>query len=406
VNGSDKVLMQAREAAARFPWYATLLTGSETTMEQLPLLTESMLQKYHYDSPPEDAFSLASYSTSGTSTGRRKTIYYSEEDERQYIGIKADIFRRWLGCGPEAPRRVLSDMGTGHAAATALEVFGQLGVQGESVSFELPILRHVEKLETYMPDVLYTMPSILDRIVHAAAGEPARFGIRKVILVGEIASPSWQRRTARLLGISSNDILDTYGSIEIGTIASYSHEIGRYVVAEGLYAESVGAEELKEGFEPLAPGERVLVLTSFVRDAFPAVRYVTYDVVRDFRTEKLGGVSRQTFEAIVKRIGPELKHGEKISLYDIEEVVLRYAQDAGIYVAVHDRLLTVALQSPSLDPAMLPKIKHDLENKIPAIGTMIRGQVLAGMDITLSADEGPPAPASGMKSRKIHYRRA
>lgn len=399
----DSVWKKARETALRYPWYAQLLAGLGENRQKPPLMTAGLLERHYYFHSPSPSDELvASYSTSGTSSGKRKTILYSEEDERRYIDIKTRLFGEWLSAGEPPVRKALADMGTGHAAATSLEVFGRLGLTCESLPFHLPIEQHLEKLETFRPDVLYTMPSILDRLVSAAA-KPDGFGIRKIILVGEIAPPAWRRTMAARFGLRETDILDTYGSIEIGTIASYSHELGRYVIAEGLHAECVGAEELGEGFDPLPPDEKVLVLTSFVRDAFPAVRYVTCDVVRDFRPVLVNGELKQTFEAIVKRIGPELKHGEKISLYDIEEAILQHAEDAAVRVSMSGRRLTVRVRSRLLLPEKLPAVREAVENRIPEIGAMIRGGLLEGIEVRLAADEEPEQGLRGIKNRKIHY---
>jgi len=409
VNTDALVIRAAREAASRFPWYAEIWARSADSEGSSfpPLLTARLLEPY-YQSPPPEPFAgtaLNAYSTSGTSSGRRKTIYYSREDENRYMDIKARMFGEWLSAEGSAPlRTALSDMGTGHAAATAPEVFGSIGLICESLSFELPIAEHLKMLEEFRPDVLYTMPSILDRIV-SAAGEASRFGVRRIILVGEIAPPAWQRKIAARFGIRETDILDTCGSIEIGTIACYDHGIRRYVLAEGLHAEGVPAEQLGEGFDPLPPGEQVLVLTSTVREAFPAVRYVTYDVVRDLRTMTVRGAERQTFLGLVKRIGPELKHGEKISLYDIEEAVLRHADDAEIRVEVNRRRIRVRLRSASLTEDRLPAVRRAVEEMIPAIGAMIRGGLLDGIEVVLerAADPDPASARRSIKTRKIHY---
>ena len=402
--GPDALWRKARDIARRFPWYAKLLDEAGADSRLPPLLTAAVLERHYYSSdPPEDAASWNAYSTSGTNTGKRKTIWYSSEDERRYLEIKARMFLRWLlQNGGQSFSRALSDVGTGHAAATAAAVFRRIGLQAESLPHDLPMKQHLDKLASFRPDVLYTMPSILDRILRAAES-PDAFGIRKVILVGEIAPPAWRNSAARRLGLAETDILDTVGSIEIGTIAAYSHELQRYVIAEGLHAECVPAESLGEGFEPLPPGEGVLVLTSFARNAFPAVRFVTYDVVRDFQTLEIGGETRQTFACIVKRIGPELKHGEKISLYDIEEAVLGFADDAAILVEMHDRRLTVRLRSRKLRPDQLPVVRQAIENKIPEIGAMIRGGLLDGIHAELSPEDDPAWQRSGIKFRKIHY---
>ncbi|HBS45678.1 MAG TPA: CoF synthetase, partial [Paenibacillus sp.] len=164
---------------------------------------------------------------------------------------------------------------------------------------------------------------------------------------------------AHLFGLEPHDIIDTYGSIEIGTIAYYSHDLGRYIFADGIFAEGIGAQEIGEELSPLRNDESVLVLTSTVRKMLPAIRFVTYDVVRDFRSVMIDGVEKQSFSSIVKRVGRELKHGEKISLYDIEQVVYRHIEDAIIRVKVRKNALTVYIKSKSADNTIVPKIKEE-----------------------------------------------
>ena len=185
-------------------------------------MTASVLESHYYtdNNPLAKLNHMNHYRTSGTSSGRRKTIFYSEQDEEAYLRIKLDVFRTILE--PYDYRSALADMGTGHAEATAVEVFRRLGMEAGSLSFQLPIEQHIERLEQVKPEVLYTMPSIMDRIL-LAAEDPAAFGIRHVILVGEIASPGWMQRVSERLNIGLERITDTYGSIEIGTIAYYSH---------------------------------------------------------------------------------------------------------------------------------------------------------------------------------------
>lgn len=305
-NLQDKVL----EVTGVFPWYKRLIGGEKTSysLQNLPLMTSEILDTHYYTQFSDP--SLAVYRTSGTSTGRRKAIFYSEEDDKNYIDIKTKLFGELLagsGC-----TRALADMGTGHAANTALSIFERLGLEKSSIPFDLPIEQHIERLQAFKPELLYTMPSILDHIVYAA-GNPRDFGIRKIILVGEIATLGWQRNMSRLFGLDPRDIVDTYGSIEMGTIAYYSHELGRYILADGIFAEGLGTEALGGDLRPLGKNESILVLTSTVRKMMPAIRFVTYDVVRDFRPVMIGGVEKQSFASIVKRVGRELKHGEKLA---------------------------------------------------------------------------------------------
>lgn len=397
----DKLQDKVLEVIEVFPWYKDLIRGEKTKydLQSLPLLTAQMLETYYYTEPIDP--SLTVYRTSGTSTGLRKAIRYSEEDDKHYMDIKTKLFGELIagsGC-----TRALADMGTGHAANTALSIFEQLGLENRSIPFELPIEQHIEQLEAFKPDLLYTMPSILDHIVYAAE-VPRSFGIRKIILVGEIATPEWQRNMARIFGLEPRDIIDTLGSIEIGTIAYYSHDHGRYILADGLFAEGIGTEELEEDVGPLGKDEHILVLTSTVRKMLPAIRFVTYDVVRDFRAVMIDGVERHSFASIVKRVGRELKHGEKISLYDIEQVVYRHIEDAIIRVTVKNNALTLHIKSKSVNSATIPAIKEEIRECIPEIGMMIRNHILDDIKVVV-VGEGESLASGQVKNKKIYFQK-
>lgn len=400
----EKKLQQVLEI---FPWYEQLLTDKGipihqvTSIHELPFLTAELLEQHYYqpENPWENQNGITSYRTSGTSSHRRKTIYYSVEDEQKYLSLKADLF--WELLQPSDFRSVLSDMGTGHAASTASEVFRSIGIEDiDSIAFQQPINEHIDRLKTFRPQILYTMPSILDRLLSASIDDPASYGIRKVILVGEIAAPAWIRSVAKRLGIEAEDITDTYGSIEIGTIAYYSHEHGRYLFIEGIEAEGIPVEALFSDLEPLNDTESVLVLTSLARDLFPAIRYVTYDVVKDLRPILVGGERRQSFLHIARRIGPELKHGEKISVYDIEDVVYRHLKQAKVRIQVHDNKLTVHIDSNEKDPHIYDQIELELLERIPEIGLMIRGGMLGALRVVPS---DIPFDHTVMKHKKVFY---
>jgi len=151
----------------------------------------------------------------------------------------------------------------------------------------------------------------------------------------------------------------------------------------------------------LAEDESVLVLTSTARDLFPALRYVTYDVVRDLRPIKVDGELRMSFQALVRRLGPELKHGEKISLYDIENVVYRHLQNAIVRVQVTGNKLRVLIGGEEAGPAVLAAIESDLADCIPEIGQMIRGRMLE--EIKVVRDDQAGAIGEGAVKRKKIY---
>ncbi|WP_053373049.1 hypothetical protein [Paenibacillus sp. FJAT-27812] len=394
------------------PWYTDLLAKQgldpqACQLAELPLITSDILEKHYFTNEARTEADLSVYRTSGTSTGIRKAIYYSPEDDECYIEAKTACFREWLAATrtaeqqPAAIHKALADMGTGHAANTAMLIFDRLGLQADSISFALPIEEHIAKLASTRPELLYTMPSILDAIA-AHSRNPRDYGIKRIILVGEIAPPHWQSNMADRFGIEPHHILDTYGSIEIGAIASYSHSHDLYIIADGIHAEALPAEQIHERFEPLQQNEAVLVLTSYVRTLFPAIRYVTYDVVRDFQSIAIDGRERQGFSCISKRIGTDLKHGEKISLYDIESVVHEFVSDAALRVSLRHNKLAIHIQSKSLSDEMLVHIQHAIEHKVGEIGQMIQNRMLDSITVTRAADD-EQLERGAVKSKKLYF---
>src|SRR5690606_38703041 len=98
-------------------------------LSELPLLTEERLNTIYYKQEPRTETGLTVYRTSGTSTGIRKSIYYSPEDEEHYRLDKMACYREWLATSTRQIHRAFADVGTGHAASTANAIFGELGMQ-------------------------------------------------------------------------------------------------------------------------------------------------------------------------------------------------------------------------------------------------------------------------------------
>lgn len=376
----EKILLQNKLERINeiFPWYKNYcLKDNINSIKDLPLMTQKILEEHYYDKEEGHGYSV--YMTSGTSKKGRKKVYYSAKDDAEYIRIKREIYKKILE-GLEGKIKALADMGTGHAASTAQIVFEQLGCETKNVSFELPIEEHIRVLYEFCPDVLYTMPSILDSIVRNSP-DVKKYGIKKIVLVGEVASRNWIMKMAKMFGISDKEIYDTYGSIEIGTLAYYSQEHGKYILAEGLLAEGLQPCEVGLETEDIRENESILVLTSFVRDIFPAIRFITFDVVRDLKTEIIDGKKVQTFSCIVKRVGNEIKHGEKISIYDIENVVYQFLDKAEIRVNVKNNRMKIYISSNELTDEKLNEIKANVQEAIPEIGAMIRNHVLDEIEV-------------------------
>ncbi|GLX66213.1 CoF synthetase [Paenibacillus glycanilyticus] len=368
------------EVRQLYPWYKQMTGAScDFKWEEVPLLTQDRLLPYYESDESTVPRDWNVYRTSGTSGNKRKAIYYDANDEEAYIRYKVEMFAELLK-GYNVSR-ALSDMGTGHAEATAVPIFEELGLACESVPFGLPAAAHLIRIKEYVPDVLYTMPSLMDGMLRVAPPD-FKWGLKCVLLVGEPAPPAWRQRVAERLGIAEQDVMDTLGSIEIGTIAYYDRSIERYVVMDGVMAEGVEPAEAGLPEVELPDGEQLLVLTSLVRRRFPALRFVTYDVVRDLRVDVVHGKPVTTFEAIVKRVGPELKHGEKISIYDIENAVFKHVRQAVVKVLVNGNKLQVGIATiDELNDEVRAAVRDELHSTIPAIGAMIRGGLLEQMDV-------------------------
>ncbi|SFX33353.1 phenylacetate-CoA ligase [Thermoactinomyces sp. DSM 45891] len=394
----EKLQTKINEMITYFPWYEDYLPSMKPdSLLKLPLITRGILEKHYYHQDFHPAWKI--YQTSGTSSKKRKKIAYSREDDQYYLDKKVQIYTRFLQDKPI--RTAMSDMGTGHAANTAIEVFKNVGLICEDIPYHLPVQDHVRLLKQFRPDCLYTMPSILESVL-SATDHPEQFGIQKVILVGEVASAEWQKKVASRLRIDRQDIMDTVGSIEIGTIAYYSHEHGCYLFVEDLVPEGIRAEEVGLDADLLREDERVLVLTSFSRKTFPAVRFVTYDVIRGFKPIHIADKTFFSFQSLVKRVGTEWKHGEKISFYDIEEAAFRYLDKATIWIQVDGNKLLVWIDSPFITDCIRKQIQLDIQDQIPEIGIMIRNGILSEIQVKVVTDP-EQFQTDRVKKKVIHH---
>lgn len=379
----------------RFPWYEKLLPKKVSSVSDLPLMTADLLETHYYDSL-QDSRCLV-FQTSGTTSNKRKKVFYSEQDNELYLCEKARMFKQIL---KDPVQKAVTDVGTGHAANTAAKVFEKMGIPSVSIDITSPIEKHIEILAEQRPELLYTMPSILDTIIDNSA-DPRVYGIKKILLVGEIATEAWMKRVAAVLDIKAQDIIDTYGSIEIGIVAHYSHEYERYLISDSLYAETVPVAEVTAGSDDGENGQ-VLVLTSAIRQMLPANRFVTYDVVRDFRPVIVDGVERQSFKAIVRRVGSEYKHGEKISMYDIENVCFKYLPHAMIRAEIDHNSLTIKVKSDAIPEGVISAIEGEIQTAIPEIGTMINSGLLSRIQVKAVREDHAFGEQNSIKRRVLY----
>lgn len=373
---------------AQFPWYDSLLreqgVEGSAALEDLPLLGEPALEDYYSGDSrlPE----VASYFTSGTTTGRRKRILWSADDHRRYIDARRSVFSVFLGdMGPGA--RAVSDLGTGHAAASAREIFVGLGFDALDIEFERPLDEHIGLLNGWQPDVLFTMPPVLDRLL---AGPPSlNISPQKVIVLGDVAPVEWRRHVTTAFDLGEEAVLDVVGSIEVGAIAHLCAETGRYHLHDHLIPEVLSLADLGVDGE-LAPDEGVLVLTSLHRRAFPVVRYVTGDVVAGWQAIEWQGREVPTFEHISGRVLGDLKHGERVSAHDLCTAVNRVLPGAVFDVEMRGPL-EIRVVADQVSDAQAEEIRGHLLSACPDIDQMQRSRLVAPIRVSaVGADEVGP----------------
>ncbi|MDS1269610.1 hypothetical protein RIF23_04810 [Lipingzhangella sp. LS1_29] len=306
----------------RFPWYADLLRrsgGQPGELGTLPLIDQPILERHYYTGPELPGASI--FHTSGTARGVRKRIQYSDWDDDAYTAQRRRLFADFLHTRRTPGTRVVCDLGTGHAAALSYRVFADLGMDTRDVDFTAPLSEHVAAINSWQPDVLFTMPMILDQMLHAGPALTAR--PRTIIVVGDLAPPAWRANVAARFGIATEDVLDIVGSIEVGAIAYLDTRIHRYVFHDHIVAEV--AEPDSDGNVNMRNchphGDGVLVLTSMAREYFPAIRYVTGDLVADLRKAEVEGRSVTSCARFLGRTTGDVKHGERISSHDLSQAV-------------------------------------------------------------------------------------
>lgn len=385
-----------------FPWYDERCreagVGAEPQLVDLPLVDEAVLAERYYTVDHPQLPDAATYLTSGTSSGMRKRILWTPDDHRRYVAHRRDLLAAFLA--DVAPgSTAVADLGTGHAAASAHEIFTELGFDAHDIDFARPVAEHVDRLNQWRPQVLFTMPMVLDQLL--AWPEPLDISPRKVVVVGDIAPANWRRHVADRFGIGYGDVLDVLGSIEIGAIAHHDPETDLYHLHDHVIAESRPVHEVFGG-DPvdLPPGGGILLLTSFARRSFPAVRYVTGDVVIGLRTIEHHGRAVQAYERIDSRYSGDVKHGERISAHDLCTAV-NHVLPGAVFEVADQGGLEIRVVADRITPAQADAIRAHLVHLCPDVGQMARSGLVAEVDVrAITTDE----LRSGHAKRRFNIR--
>ncbi len=353
----------------RFAWYDELVGGRDVEqLADLPTVDERVLLEHYYTRAHKLPDALE-YQTSGTSTGRRKTVLYSPADHAAYCAQRSALFADFLRDVPRGSVAI-SDLGTGHAAASARTIFHEIGLEPREIDYRRPIRDHVALLNRAQPAVLFTMPAILDRL--SACDDRLDIRPRKIIVVGDVAPPNWRRHVARTFDLRDEDVLDIVGSIEVGAIAYHSAATGLYHFHDHILAEAVDPSALfPESDARLSGDQGILLLTSFAREYFPALRYVTNDVVRGLRRIHLQGRTIFACDRLEGRFAGEVKHGERLSSYDLCTAVNEVFPGCPFEV-VEDGGVEIRVATDRVRPDQEAVIADFLMAANPDVGEMVR----------------------------------
>lgn len=360
-----------------FNWYDNLLEGLDLyniSISEFPIITEDILEERYFHHPHQNLDHFYEYYTSGTSSKKRKRVLYSENDQAIYLQQRQSIIKDF--CGSRYSRSC-ADLGTGHAAATATTIFKSMGFEVVSIDFTRPIAEHLEILNKFQPEIFFTMPVILDNLINT---QRLNINPKKIILLGDIATQAWQRNIANYFDIHTHDILDLFGSIEIGSIAFYNHELGCYQFDSYIFPECIHPSKLYPDINYEGHGD-ILLLTSYAREYFPAIRFVTNDLIVGFEIKEHKGKEIYTFQHSLGRFSTEYKHGEKVNLYDINEAIVNQVSNILYDVNDSNGVLTIRLGSTYIAPHVIQKIKDDIRKRNPVVDQMISSGLVPDIEI-------------------------
>lgn len=296
-----------RHARRHFPG---LVPEDAAGFDDLPFLDRQGAQPW-YGRPVEGA---REYSSTGTS-GRPKPVAWTPAEDRWYVAEKQEFLAAWLrGLG-----RAFVSLGAGHNAGSAGLVLAGLGLDVHDAGLS-PLDQQCAAITRLAPEVLYCSPSILAHLIvglQLRGERPAT--VRRIITNGEIVTPSARARALEFFGLGPPDLMDTYGSTEVGTIAHTCPRCGDLHFLPGVYPEVAPAGAA--GGQPAGGDVVPLALSSVKRTSFPVVRLVTYDLVRGLRRAPCAGVDRFSMDSIVGRCDEVLNYGELFSPYELADVI-------------------------------------------------------------------------------------
>jgi phenylacetate-coenzyme A ligase PaaK-like adenylate-forming protein len=212
------------------------------------------------------------------------------------------------------------------------------------------------------------MPMILDRLL--ALTSDLCFAPSKMIVVGDFAPVTWRQLVADRFGIGFSDVMDVYGSTEIGAIAYYDVKTNLYHFHSHILPEVVDPCVLYEDCDSESRG-MLLLLTSLEREYFPAIRFVTSDIVSGFREIHVDGKRVFAYSRLEGRFGGEIKYGERISHHDICSI-MSLAFPNTPYEISNDGSLDIKVAATEISQTQADNFRRVLFRTCPDVARMLQ----------------------------------
>jgi phenylacetate-coenzyme A ligase PaaK-like adenylate-forming protein len=381
------------------PWYGEFI-GNISGFDGLPYITRDVLDKYYYNNCYSKK--LIKFTTSGTSTGVKRAIYYSKDEIDYNNKQKKELFGNFInGLNP-----VGIVVGIGLAASSADKVFKSLNKETFIVSYDDAFDKVIQLMPKYQPEVLYSMPSLIDSIIEKM-NPKLLSSVKKVILVGEILTDKARKKISSSLNILEGDILNTYGCVELGLLAFECEICKRFHFVNNIYPEVVEKQNeikrrTKNEYCLSGNSSGILVVTSYWRKNIPALRYLTYDYIEGLAKTMCNKKEIYTFKRILGRVGDEFKHGERLSLYDLEMALLQAIPDANFKIVIQENCVKIVLKNnKNYDPKLLEKAELSINKSNSAIWHMIKNNFLKRIKIEVDQISG--ANANWKKRVEYNY---
>jgi phenylacetate-CoA ligase len=289
VDRLGRVLGRARETR----YYAERLRDLPDTISELaqlrafPLTTKSDVLRDLAAHPPfgsrvrvprEEIRHVVT--TSGTSGAGQEVYPLDAEDEQAVYEMVA---RGFAWAGVDETSVVINTLPFGMSAAGQWYYHGLRGLGATVLQVgTMPTEQKLEHLTRFGADTLVGTPSYLYRMAaeaRRARVDPARAGVRRLVMAGESWSVEWMGRLEQAWNAKA---YEQYGctqrgmawSCPRGAVAAGARGVLHALSDFGVY------EVIDPGTgEPVTDGKGELVLTPFVSGASPLVRFATGDCV-------------------------------------------------------------------------------------------------------------------------------